>query len=161
MQWGGLIRSTGFCRSGLFVCSAYNAFGHRGAHPAWSLYAWFTIPAVTSSWASFALSPRCELFCPGAASMPAISANPRSTLPARPEYGQHSDTRWSERAGRAELNSANMQITGSAARLDPSWPNPSSARPRPNRLFDRLTPSFLFADQLLIFCYCGHYLFTT
>ena len=66
-----------------YVCSVYSAFDHRGAHPAWSLLASFTLPAVTSSEGQvFTLSPRIERIAPA-----------RHLCPWR-----RSDTRWPQAA---------------------------------------------------------------
>jgi hypothetical protein len=58
MQLDGLIRSRGFCPSKSIVCSAYPAFGRRGAHPAWSLAACFTLPVLRHRYAHGSLMPK-------------------------------------------------------------------------------------------------------
>ena len=49
MQRGGLIRSTGFGPAESFVGSVSPSFDRRGAHPAWSLAACFTLPGAPAA----------------------------------------------------------------------------------------------------------------
>jgi hypothetical protein len=58
MQPGALVRSRGFCPAESFVCSGYPVFDRRGAHPARSLAACFTLPTLRQHRALGSLMPK-------------------------------------------------------------------------------------------------------